>query len=84
MTKLAKSALLAAILSLALASASAQTLSGTVTNGTTGNPAEGDEVVLINIANGMDVAGSTKATWPGRFGSTLALVLAISPRRGLK
>jgi hypothetical protein len=52
---------------LALASAAAQTLSGTVTNGTTGKPAAGDEVILINIANGMDVAGSTKADSNGKF-----------------
>jgi hypothetical protein len=66
LTKLAHFALLAAILSLALASA-AQTLTGTVTNGTTGKPAVGDEVILINLANGMDVAGSTKADSNGKF-----------------
>ena len=70
MTKLAKSALLAAILSLAL-SASAQTLSGTVTNGTTNKPAAGDEVILINLANGMDVAANTKADSAGKFSFTL-------------
>ena len=48
MTKLAQSTLLAAILSLTLASAAAQTLSGTVTNGTTSKPADGDEVILAN------------------------------------
>src|SRR5208337_277457 len=58
--------MLAAILTLALAAA-AQTLTGTVTNGTTGKPAAGDEVILINIANGMDVAGSTKADSSGKF-----------------
>ena len=47
--------------------AHAQTLSGTVTNGTTNKPAAGDEVILINIANGMDVAGSTKADSAGKF-----------------
>ncbi len=67
MTKLAKSVLLAAIFSLTIASAAAQTLSGTVTNGTTNKPAAGDEVILINIANGMDVAGSTKADSAGKF-----------------
>ena len=46
---------------------SAQTLTGTVTNGTTNKPAVGDEVILINIANGMDVAGSTKADSSGKF-----------------
>ena len=67
MKKLAKSALLAAIFSLALASASAQTLTGTVTNGTTNKPAAGDEVILINLANGMDVAANTKADSSGKY-----------------
>ena len=62
------------ILALAIfsvASASAQTLSGTVTNGTTNKPAAGDEVVLINLANGMDVAANTKADSAGKFTFTL-------------
>ncbi len=67
MTKLAKSALIIAIISITLASAHAQTLSGTVTNGTTNKPATGDEVILINLANGMDVAGSTKVDSSGKF-----------------
>ncbi len=67
MTKLAKSSLLAAILSLALASAAAQTLTGTVTNATTNKPAAGDEVILINLANGMDVAANTKADSSGKY-----------------
>ena len=67
MTNLIKPALLAAIFSLALASAAAQTLTGTVTNGTTGKPAVGDEVILINLANGMDVAANTKADSNGKF-----------------
>jgi hypothetical protein len=67
LTKLAKSTLLLVIVSLALAAAAAQTLTGTVTNGTTNKPAVGDEVILINLANGMDVAGSTKADGNGKF-----------------
>jgi hypothetical protein len=67
LTKLTHSALLAAIFSLTLASATAQTLSGTVTNGTTNKPAAGDEVILINLANGMDVGGSTKVDSSGKF-----------------
>jgi len=67
LTKLAKSALLAAIVSLALAQAAAQTLTGTVTNGTTNKPAVGDEVIIINLANGMDVGGSTKVDSSGKF-----------------
>ncbi len=67
MKKLAQSALLAAIFSLALASGAAQTLSGTVTNGTTGKPGVGDEVIIINLANGMDAGGSTKTDSNGKF-----------------
>ena len=67
MTKFAQSALLAALFSLALATAAAQTLTGAVTNGTTGKPAAGDEVLLINLANGMDVGGTTKADSSGKF-----------------
>jgi len=67
LTKLAKSAFMAAILTLAVATAAAQTLTGTVTNGTTGKPAAGDEVILINLANGMDIGGSTKADSAGKF-----------------
>src|ERR1039458_7324263 len=72
LTKLAKSALLLAIIALIPAHAAAQTLSGTVTNGTTNKPAAGDEVILINIAHGMDVAGSTKADSAGKFSFKLA------------
>jgi hypothetical protein len=71
LTKFAQSAFLTTILSLALASA-AQTLTGTVTNGTTNKPAAGDEVILINLTNGMDVAGSTKADSNGKFSFTLS------------
>jgi hypothetical protein len=73
LTKLAQSALLAAVFSLALAPAAAQTLAGTVTNGTTGKPAIGDEVILINLANGMDVAGSTRVDSGGRFSFKLSV-----------
>ena len=67
MIKLAKPAVLFAILFLTLSHAHAQSLSGTVTNATTNKPAAGDEVILINLANGMDVAGSTKADSSGKF-----------------
>ncbi len=50
MRKLAHYALLTAILALMVATSAAQTLTGTVTNGTTGKPAAGDEVILINLA----------------------------------
>jgi len=72
LTKLAQSALLAAILALALASATAQTLSGTVTNGTIGKPAVGDEVILINLTTGMEIAANTKADSNGKFSFKLA------------
>jgi hypothetical protein len=67
LTKLAHSASLAAIFSLALASAAAQTLTGTVTNGTTGKPAVGDEVILINLTTTMEIAANTKADSNGKF-----------------
>jgi hypothetical protein len=72
LTRLAKPALLTAIrplcvLALALASAAAQTLSGTVTNGTTNKPAAGDEVILINLTTTMEIAANTKADSSGKF-----------------
>jgi hypothetical protein len=61
-----KSAVL--ILTLTLGTlASAETLTGTVKNGTTGKPAAGDEVVLIKLANGMEEAARTKADSKGNF-----------------
>jgi hypothetical protein len=67
LTKLAKfAALVAAILILALASP-AQTLTGTVTNGTTNKPAAGDEVILINLTTTMEVGATTKADSAGKF-----------------
>jgi len=47
--------------------ASAETLTGTVTNKTTNKPAAGDEVVLIKLANGMEEAARTKADAKGNF-----------------
>ncbi|MGA7632736.1 MAG: carboxypeptidase regulatory-like domain-containing protein, partial [Terriglobales bacterium] len=66
MTKFNKLALLAAIFSMALA-APAQTLTGTVTNGTINKPAAGDQVLLIDFTNGMNVAATTKADSAGKF-----------------
>lgn len=57
-------------LSLLLAAASfasAENLSGTVTNGTTGKPAAGDDVVLLKLANGMEEGGRTKTDSQGKF-----------------
>jgi hypothetical protein len=42
-----------------------------VTNGTTSKPGAGDEVILINLSNGMDVAANTKADSSGKFSFTL-------------
>ncbi|MBZ5656575.1 MAG: DUF4198 domain-containing protein [Acidobacteriia bacterium] len=65
-------AALVGLLFLTLATvAGAQTLTGTVTNGTTKKPAAGDEIILINLSNGMDVAANTKADSAGKFSFTL-------------
>ncbi len=45
----------------------AQTVSGTVTNGSTGKPAAGVEVTLLTLANGMSESGSTKTDSQGRY-----------------
>jgi hypothetical protein len=47
--------------------ASAQTLTGTVKNGTTGKPSAGDEVVLLKLSQGMEEAGRTKTDGNGKF-----------------
>jgi len=47
--------------------ASAQTLTGTVKNATTGKPGAGDEVVLLSLGQGMEEAGRTTADAKGRF-----------------
>jgi hypothetical protein len=46
---------------------SAQTLTGTLKNGTTGKPTAGDDVVLIKLAQGMEEAARTKADAGGHF-----------------
>ena len=55
------------ILSLLSAIASAQTITGTVSNGTTNKPASGDDVVLLSLINGMQEAGRTQADAKGNF-----------------
>ena len=55
---------LAAVLALP---ASAQNLGGTVKNGTTGKPAAGDDVILLNLAQGMEEAARTKTDANGKF-----------------
>jgi carboxypeptidase family protein len=52
---------------LLLASASAQNITGTVTNGTTGRPAAGQEVTLLSLSQGMQEIGSTKTDAQGHF-----------------
>jgi hypothetical protein len=45
----------------------AATLTGTVTNGTTGKPSAGDEVILIKLASGMEEVGHAKTDAKGNF-----------------
>jgi len=47
--------------------ASAQTLTGTVKNATTGKPSAGDDVVLLSLGQGMEEAGRTKSDAKGHF-----------------
>jgi hypothetical protein len=47
--------------------ATAQSITGTVTNGTTGKPAAGDDVTLIALSQGMQEIGSTKTDAQGKF-----------------
>lgn len=58
---------LALAILLVTAGASAQTLTGTVKNATTGKPAAGDDVVLLSLGQGMEEAGRTKADSKGNF-----------------
>jgi hypothetical protein len=62
---------------LLLASASAQTLTGQVTNGTTKKPAAGDDVVLLSLGQGMEESGRTTTDAKGNF--SLKLDDASSP-----
>ncbi|MGE5204586.1 MAG: carboxypeptidase regulatory-like domain-containing protein [Chlamydiota bacterium] len=59
--------LLVPVLLLLAAGAFADTLTGTVTNGTNGKPSAGDDVVLIKLAQGMQEAGRTKTDSKGKF-----------------
>ena len=49
------------------ASAAAETLSGTVKNGTTDKPAVGDDVILLKLGQGMEEGGRTKSDSQGKF-----------------
>jgi hypothetical protein len=55
----------------------AQNLTGTVTNATTNKPADGDDVVLLSLAQGMQEAGRTTTNAKGHF--TLKLDDASGP-----
>jgi hypothetical protein len=46
---------------------SAETLTGTVKNGTINRPSAGDDVVLIKLAQGMEEAARTKTDAQGKF-----------------
>jgi hypothetical protein len=52
---------------LLLTSASAQTLTGKVTNGTTKKPDAGDDVVLLSLGQGMQESGRTQTDAKGNF-----------------
>jgi hypothetical protein len=47
--------------------ATAETLTGTVKNTTTGKPSAGDEVVLLKLGQGMEEAGRTTTNAKGQF-----------------
>jgi hypothetical protein len=55
------------ILTLLPAVAFAQSLTGTVTNGTTNKPSSGDDVVLLSLVNGMQEADRTQTDAKGNF-----------------
>lgn len=57
--------------------ATAQTLTGTVKNGTTNKPASGDDVILLSLTQGMQEAGRSKTDAHGNF--TLQLDDASAP-----
>ena len=61
----------AAVLFCLVTAACAQTLTGTLKNGTTNKPAAGDEVILIKLAQGMEEAARTKADATGHFSFNL-------------
>jgi hypothetical protein len=65
----------AALVLLFLANASSvfsATLAGKITNGTTGKPSAGDEVILIKLAAGMEEVGHAKTDAAGKFSFTFA------------
>jgi hypothetical protein len=65
--KLSPTILRGALIVLLSACACAQTLTGTVTNGTTKKPAAGDEVILIKLGSGMEEVANTRTDAQGKF-----------------
>ena len=61
------STIAATLLLFLVTSAAADTLTGTVKNATTNKPASGDEVVLLNLGEGMQEAARTKTDAKGNF-----------------
>ncbi len=59
--------LVSSILLSGISLAAAQNITGTVTNGTTGKPASGDEVVLLSLSQGMQEIANTKTDAQGHF-----------------
>lgn len=59
-------------LTLATVGAAQQNVTGSVRNGTTGKPAAGVDVVILNLSQGMNEAGSTKADPQGRYSLPLS------------
>ena len=55
---------------LSVAVASAATITGTVTNGTTGKPAAGDDVILIKLQQSMQEEARTKTDAQGHYSLT--------------
>jgi hypothetical protein len=53
-------------------SATAQVLTGTVTNGTRNKPSAGDDVILLSLTKGMEEQGKTKTNAKGEFSFNMA------------
>ncbi len=69
--KVSPKIVVAALAVLLSAVSSAQTLSGTLKNGTTSKPDAGDDVILIKLGQGMEEAARTKSDASGHFSFNL-------------
>jgi hypothetical protein len=67
MSRFARLASIAALILAPFASAEAGTVHGMVTNGTTGKPAAGVEVILIQLQGGMQPVANSKTDAKGEF-----------------